>query len=625
MKQPTRSPLLQIFILTLVIASTQCQEAPNEALVVPLLAQGDTTFRNELCAVASEYIAGNRSIGDALRDVGITTALWRGEFVNWKFTEDGKRILDPDYAGLVPALLDEVCLRAQCRWRKTYADPSYDDMPPGASFTDLLIWTTNMYDLSADWWMRSVERLQAGATFTEPWYDATIIMVTAQQISEETQSDRFSDWGWLAPFDRAVWFMILVTIFLSSGVYWLLHRLDPLRRQTDMDPIETTWKFATAAAGQFEFDPQTGPSRLFTFSIAFWSLLIVTAYTANLASFLVIRSQKSGFQVQSVAQSVQLNRRMCVWRASQTDDSITKAFPTYASSPRFIRTSQRGVYEGLRNGECEIALTEMSTWDVFQNDQEVNPDCNLQWIGRPFQNIPASFGVKSDAGDLCTSLLRDVFNLHLHNMQVDGTIDRLWREHAAFSATVDCVESDLFTVEEDDVDLSEATHRQLKVAIKSGGGEGSAVAGDSDGEAVKLTLTNMGGVFFVHGILSGISVLFALGSLAMFKWQEKGSAQEPIADPQSPPSQQKLPDRRPSLDHTETLHLSQRMDVAESSNSSDVENEIRPQIEESSGTESNGNDQRHSIGADDLRADLFWQLRIMEEKIMAKLEEKKLQ
>lgn len=125
-----------------------------------------------------------------------------------------------------------------------------------------------------------MERLRAGATFLEPWYDGTIIMV-APKVSSE--GDSFDPWGWLAPFDRGVWIMVIVTVFGSAIVHWILHSvLNPNRQEASeaFDPIEALWQFATAFAGQFEFDPKTGPARLFTFSIAFWALLMVSVPSA---------------------------------------------------------------------------------------------------------------------------------------------------------------------------------------------------------------------------------------------------------------------------------------------------------------------------------------------------------
>lgn len=248
--------------------------------------------------------------------------------------------------------------------------------------------------------------------------------------------------------------------------------------------------------------------------------------TANLASFLVVRNTPEQ-RIDSLQEAVRLNVPMCVWKSSQTDVSVSKQFPTYTRNRELWKrmNSAKAVYEGLASGECEIAVTEVSTWDLFQHDESVNGDCQLQWIGRPFQALPASFGVKGDAGTFCTSLLRDVFNLHLHDMQNDGTLEELWDEHIQQTATVFCSEA---TADESGEDaerrrsLQEAVrrnnndknknnnnrqndNRNLKAAHNAG-----PEGGGGDGDTTKLTLTNMGGVFLLHGVLSALSLICAL-------------------------------------------------------------------------------------------------------------------
>ena len=268
------------------------------------------------------------------------------------------------------------------------------------------------YDVTADWWMRTVERLKEGVTFTEGWYDATIIMVSPKM---EEEKDEFDPWGWLSPFDGGVWIMVIATLILSAGLYALFDVLDPTAEKGTEEghnsPYkigfeESLWMLSTAAVGQFEFAPRTGPARLFTFSVAFWALLMTSAYTANLASFLVIRNGTE-VRIDTVEQAVQFNKRLCVWSGTATDNSFSAAFPRYAESGRLIRKeTEREAYFGLRTGDCDIVLTNMASWEILQTDETVNGDCSLTWVGRPFQTIPASFGVKGDAGTRCTSLLR---------------------------------------------------------------------------------------------------------------------------------------------------------------------------------------------------------------------------
>ena len=105
------------------------------------------------------------------------------------------------------------------------------------------------------------------------------------------EQDRFDAITWLAPFDVSVWHLIIGTVFFSALVCQLSEVLNPNsdHKKECLNSIEVTWMFTAGFAGQFKFDPQTGPARLFTFSIAFWALLMGAACTANLASFLVAR------------------------------------------------------------------------------------------------------------------------------------------------------------------------------------------------------------------------------------------------------------------------------------------------------------------------------------------------
>ena len=76
-------------------------------------------------------------------------------------------------------------------------------------------------------------------------YDASIIMVTKMESSGETE--RFNPVSWLSPFDNYVWLMIVVTIFVSAAIYWLLEVLnaDSDHRKERLDPIESVWLLAT--------------------------------------------------------------------------------------------------------------------------------------------------------------------------------------------------------------------------------------------------------------------------------------------------------------------------------------------------------------------------------------------
>jgi hypothetical protein len=58
------------------------------------------------------------------------------------------------------------------------------------------------------------------------------------------ETERFNAVSWLAPFDNYVWLMIVVTIFVSAAIYWLLEVLNDHRKER-LGPVKTVWLLAT--------------------------------------------------------------------------------------------------------------------------------------------------------------------------------------------------------------------------------------------------------------------------------------------------------------------------------------------------------------------------------------------
>ena len=92
------------------------------------------------------------------------------------------------------------------------------------------------------------------------------------------------------------------------------------------------------------------------------------------------------------------------------------------------------------------------------------------------------FAVKSDSGTLCSSLVRDVFNLHMEEMKNDGFLQSTWDDFLKRRQTVDCMGD--MEAEEDD-------------------------------NSNQLSLNAMGGTFVIHYIVTAFAILLA------FAWKCK--------------------------------------------------------------------------------------------------------
>jgi hypothetical protein len=146
------------------------QEAPNPRLQAKPFASFSPLFRQDLCTRSSNLNSAD-DIGSLLQGVALNTAMGLGEFVKLDHQQNGSDdnnvTLNRDYPGLLPRIMDEICWRAGCTWRNSYT--VLGALPPNTTWSELLIWTTETYDISVDWWMRSAERMRNGVTFIEPW------------------------------------------------------------------------------------------------------------------------------------------------------------------------------------------------------------------------------------------------------------------------------------------------------------------------------------------------------------------------------------------------------------------------------------------------------------------------
>lgn len=273
-------------------------------------------------------------------------------------------------------------------------------------------------------------------------------------------------------------------------------------------PGQNLFLAAITFTGQFEFKPASNSARIFTASLAVWSLIVMSAYTANLASFLVVQNTPS-ITIDTVGDAVRNNYRLCLIENTIAQEAVTRTYP----SARLVKSpSEEDTYKQLREGMCDIALNTVSSWEEYRLNREVNDDCRLTWIGRSFTQGEGGFATKSDSGTLCTSLIRDVFNLHLLEMKDNGDIQRAWEAHLRKQASVNC-----------DAATDDET--------------------ESDGQ---LSLKAMGGTFIIHYIATAFAIFLAV--VAQLYHHKSVCKPVPTADTQASRKRGETVEQSPSND-----------------------------------------------------------------------------
>ena len=219
-----------------------------------------------------------------------------------------------------------------------------------------------------------------------------------------------------------------------------------------------------------------------------WALLMGAAYTANLASFLVVKNAPRDV-VESLADAVRLKEPICVYKDTASHVLLQDEFP---NAIVVEKVTEKESFQGVVDGDCTVALGAITSFYHWERDINVNPDCELIWIGRKIREVESGFASISDSGIYCTSLIRDVVHLHMRHMKEDGFIQRAWDEDFFLSSTNECSGSSL------------RIDRRRNL-----GGDDDPEESQTALEAGQLNIKNMGGIFILHGSLSVLAVLLA--------------------------------------------------------------------------------------------------------------------
>ena len=149
---------------------------------------------------------------DALIGLELTVAMtnYKGvpnEEYFFELGDDGKiKEKDP---GLFVVILDELARRAGFQWRNSFvAIPPLDSSIDGnKTWTDLLLWEAEHFDIAADYWGRSTQRMALGISFPRGWYDGSVIL-SWSTANKGSSDDDNNLWSFLRPFDWSVWLAV---------------------------------------------------------------------------------------------------------------------------------------------------------------------------------------------------------------------------------------------------------------------------------------------------------------------------------------------------------------------------------------------------------------------------------
>lgn len=484
---------VQIHASNIISVAASDSIRPNATMTVDYF-NVSVTHRQNFCDIQKKIDKNETDIDTALNGLNIHVSLATDQaFVNVK--GQGKdRFLEVDDPGVLVEILNKVAESGNFSWKNTFV---FEDPTPTLSTgDDYLIQIIETYDVSINWWSETFNRISKGAAYPAPWYDNSPIIIEKKYDASTSRSSKFDFFNWNRPFTVDVWLAIVGTIIITGFFLYLIQ--EHLSQTADgatsrgMNVFECAYTISQCFmlfTGHFNVEPKTKSAQLLGISMAFFTLLIVSAYTANLVSFLVVENTvNNALQIESVTDIFRLQKSMCIFGGTSTQiqiqslnsDAIFKKYPSDDES-----------LLGLKNGECDYAILGKSGWDIFERKASINGACSLRRVGRDIINKDAGFVTSSDAGTKCTSLVRDVLNAHMKKIQTNGEFRKIWDAFLDKQGTLnpECV------VVNDETELDNMT----------------------------LNMTNLGSIFTLH-----YAFLFIAFTMSLFSYYYKHNGKKEL-------------------------------------------------------------------------------------------------
>jgi Ligand-gated ion channel len=445
----------------------------------------NTSYRTNICDRQLMLWNGTLELPLALSGLQLSVSLTNyqegKETYFFSLTEGHIPMSNP---GLFAVILDELAKRAEFEWRNSFfAYPPLDPLTDGnKTWTDILTWAIDTFDIAMERWAYTPERLNIPASFPLGWYDNSIVL--AELIQKSSQNKTMVNlWSFLDPFHPSLWGGVVLAIIVTGIVYWVLEiwNVDADERQLECKPVASIFYAAITFTGHYELRPQTHPARLVGFSFTFWALIVASSYIANLAGFLV-SPRVVVFKYSTIDDVRNSKAYVCVQEGGAISKVLASKYPGMRVVPK---SPDQAIFEGLRlphdQGGCDVIAHQYNTYEIYEHLREVNEDCAMQSQRKVVEIIPAGLATAVDPGaPYCTSLISHVLDYHLTTMLDDGFLDRTWKSHLDRIATVDCAANahvGATTVSEDDT--------------------------------LSLTIQEVGGIFIVHVVVSALAIAFA--------------------------------------------------------------------------------------------------------------------
>lgn len=339
--------------------------------------------------------------------VGLSTAVWTGTY------HDSSKTGNDAWSGLDVDLIKDLARKLRFTYTFTAVAP-----PTGSETWDnVAINGANHVDLMANSWVQNTHR-RSKLNQLMGFRDADELLVAlVPQLVEPTQQERMLTF--LAPFTTRLWLLILAICIISGCVLYAVEynskRSEDYAEtsnhvQGTLVSIYLAFALFTGIGGHA---PATRGGRVLSIILGFVFVVILAAYTANLAAFLTLAARPV-LSVKSVGDLIATKRSACV-----LDIDGQKLLSAYPGLKMIKFHTAPEVMSNMRTGKCSALIIDKVSYDIWKTEYT---NCDFEQVGQPL--LRGSAGWITNKKSWC---VEHAMNYGLQSLVDQGKVGTLLR------------------------------------------------------------------------------------------------------------------------------------------------------------------------------------------------------
>ncbi|CAE7204392.1 Nmdar1 [Symbiodinium natans] len=312
---------------------------------------------------------------------------------------------------------------------------------PGASTTTWLLQQSPNYDAVLGSWSDSLVRREAGFLQPYPLVTKDLKMIVQRKIdSPSVWSVMFT---FLKPFSTSLWLLLFVCSLVTAAFMWFFETSRvSIEEGGEVEvsdgsegALKSVWLSGLQFTGGGGYTPVTAWGRLLLLSWSFLIMVVGAAYTANLATFLIVH-QTASTSLSSFEEAKQQNAKVC----ARMEWSIGEFLREIAEGKvRFVDVSPKhadGIREFLDDGKCEAYVSYQDIGKLYLNEKAFNDACKYDFVGPSIKPLTGGWPI-SIIQHGCPQLLLTSLSVALKYLDKEGTVKRIWSDFASSRADMD--------------------------------------------------------------------------------------------------------------------------------------------------------------------------------------------